>query len=440
MKEYKDKSWWLGATPYNENPALAGDMEVDLCIIGGGFTGLSSAYYIKKKKPELSVALLESEVVGYGASGRNGGFSEPLLGWNITYLVWAFGEERAKPAHQFMLSCVKRTKELVDNEKIDCDLEYNGLLMLAHNEYQMRGLENDLRNYRKLGCDDVELLDKKALKERLNTAFHIGALYEPETAILNPVKLSWGMKAAVERMGVKIFERTPVEKFDAGKEPIVYTPKGKVKCKYLVLATNAFTVQLNINKNWYVPMFTYIILTETLDDKHYKELGWIRREGIGDRRQLIHYLRLTADNRLAFGGRDAPYYYGNKVEGKDSHKRIFEGLEKDMKEFFPMLSDVKITHRWGGPVAITAFCVPKFSYYQERRNIVYGMGYCGHGVALSTSAGLIMHDLLFEPDSELMRLLFVQNTEMPIPPEPFRWLFVHAIKDGLRLYDYLTEL
>jgi len=439
MREYKDKSWWLGATPYQENPALAGDMEVDVCIIGGGYTGLSSAYYIKKKQPGLSIALLENEVVGYGASGRNGGFSMPLLGWNITYLVWAFGVERARPAHHYMLQCVKRTRELVEAEKIDCDLEYNGLMVLAHNQFQFRGLEHDFENYHKVGCDDAVLLDKTALKGRLNTAFHVGALYEPDTCILNPAKLARGMKAAVERSGVKVFERTPVERFDPGKEVIVHTPGARVKAKYLVLATNAFTVRLKINKNWYVPMFTYIIMTEPLDQKHYQELGWVRREGIEDRRQLVHYLRMTADNRLVFGGRDAPYYYGNKCEDKDSHQKIFTGLEKDLKEFFPMLSDVRITHRWGGPVAITGFFVPKFSYYQDYRNIAYGMGYCGHGVALSTSAGLIIHDLLFDPDSELTKFLFVHNMEMMLPPEPFRWAFVHAIKDGLRLFDYITE-
>jgi len=439
MAEYRDKSFWLGAEEYQENPPLAEDIEVDLCIVGGGFTGLSSAYYIKKTHPNLSIALLENEVVGYGASGRNGGFSMPLLGWNISYLVWAFGEERAKPAHHFMLSCVRRTKALVENEKIDCDLEYNGLMVLARQERQFRGIERDYNNYLKLGCKGVELLDKNALKGRLNSAVHIGALFDPETAILNPAKLARGMKTAVERMAVKVFERSPVAKFDPGKEVIVYTPKARVKAKYLVLATNAFTVRLNINKRWYVPMFTYIILTEPLDEKHYQSLGWTRREGIEDHRQLVHYLRLTADNRLLFGGRDAPYYYGNQVEGKDHHRKIFEGLEKDMKEFFPGLADTKITHRWGGPVAITPFFVPKFDYFQDHKNIVYGMGYCGHGVALSTSAGLIINDLLFNPESELTKLLFVRNFVGALPPEPFRWLTVNAIKDSLRLYDYLTD-
>ncbi len=439
MTEYQDKSFWLGATPYQENPPLSEDLEVDVAVVGGGFTGLSAAYYLKKKKPELSIAVLENEVVGYGASGRNGGFSMPLLGWHISYLVWAFGEERAKPAHRFMLSCVRRTRELVEKEKIDCDLEYNGLLILARHRRQFRACESDYNHYLELGVKGVELLDRNALKGRLNSARHIGALYDPETAILNPAKLARGMKAALERMGVKVFERSPVSKFDPGKEVTVYTPKAKVKAKYLILATNAFTSRLKVNKNWYVPMFTYIILTEPLDQKHYQSLGWTRREGIEDHRQLVHYLRLTADNRLLFGGRDAPYYYGNQVEGRDSHGKIFEGLERDLRGMFPGLADTKITHRWGGPVAITPLFVPKFDYYQDHKNIVFGMGYCGHGVALSTSAGLILHDLLFDPESELTKLLFVHNFVGALPPEPFRWAAVNMIKDSLRIYDYLTD-
>ncbi len=439
MTEYQDKSFWLGATPYAENAPLAEDLEVDLCVVGGGFTGLSAAYYLKKKKPDLKIAVLENEVVGYGASGRNGGFSMPLLGWNITYLNWAYGEERAKPAHQFMVSCVKRTKELVEAEKIDCDLEYNGLLVLARHERQFRGLEHDYDNYLKLGMTGVKLLKGDDFKARLHSAAHIGALYDPETAILNPAKLSRGMKTAVERLGVKVFERTPVSSFEPGPTVTVKTPKATVRAKYLALGTNAFTVRLNVNKNWYVPMFTYIIMTEPLNEKQYSSLGWTKREGIEDHRQLVHYLRLTADNRLLFGGRDAPYYYGNQVEGKDRHEGIFAGLERDMKEFFPGLAEVKISHRWGGPVALTLLMVPKFDYYSDHKNIVYGMGYCGHGVALSTSAGLILHDLLFDPESDLTKLLFVHNFVGALPPEPFRWMAVNAIKDSLRLYDYLTD-
>jgi len=439
MREWRDKSYWLGADDYQPNSPLSEDLETDICIIGGGFTGLSSAYYIKKKKPELDIALIEAEVVGYGASGRNGGFSMPLLGWNISYLVWAFGVERAKPAHHFMLSCVRRTKELVENENIDCDLEYNGLLVLARTSRQMKALETDYKNFQRVGAGDVQLLDKAQLKDRLNSAWHIGALYEPECAILNPAKLARGMKEVVERMGVKVYEHTPCQKFDPGKEIIVHTPNGRIKCNYLVVATNAFTVRLRVNRNFYVPMFTYIILTEPLDDKHYQELGWVRREGIEDKRQLVHYLRLTKDNRLLFGGRDAPYYFGNRLEGRDRHEKIFQGLWSDMTGMFPYLKDVKITHRWGGPVAITLFFVPRFGYFQNHKNIVYGMGYCGHGVALSTSAGLIIHDLLFEQTSELTNLLFVNRPVGIIPPEPFRYVFVNMVKDSLRFYDYLSE-
>jgi glycine/D-amino acid oxidase-like deaminating enzyme len=440
MKDFRKMSYWLEAGPYTENASLTGEAEADVAIIGGGFTGLSSAYYLKERYPDLKVVLLEAEVVGYGASGRNGGFSMPLLGWDITYLVWLF-KERGIRAHHFMLECVRRTRELVAREGMQCDLEYNGLLVLARNDFQVRMLESNLRYFEKAGVHDVEILAGDKLRERLNSSWHVAALYEPETAILNPAKLAREFKRVIEQKGVTVYERSPVIKFDPGDPVRIETVNGGlVKARYAVLALNAFGQRLKVRPYTYVPMFTYIILTEPLSDRLYEEVGWRRREGIEDKRQLVHYMRLTKDNRILLGGRDAPYYFGNKTEGKESHAKIFQGLEEDLHGMFPMLKNTRITHRWGGPVAITLMFVPSFGYYQGHQNIAYGMGYCGHGVALSTSAGIIIRDLLFQPQAELLKeLLFVHNTPGLIPPEPFRYAMVNAIKDGMVLFDRLTE-
>ncbi len=439
MKDYRKMSFWLESSPYGENGPLIGEAKADVTIVGGGFTGLSSAYYVKEAHPELEVVLLEAEVVGYGASGRNGGFSMPLMGWDITYLVYLFKEKGIK-AHHYMLGCVRRLKELVEKEKIDCDLEYNGLMVLAMNDFQMRQLESNARYFEKAGCHDVELLTGDDFKARLNSAWHVGALYEPDTAILNPAKLAREMKRVIESRGVKVYERSPVHKITPGKKVIIETEKGKVVSDRAVLGLNAFGQRLRIRPYTYVPMYTYIVLTEPLSDSLYKEVGWTGREGIEDKRQLVHYMRPTADNRILLGGRDAPYYFGNKTEGKQSHKKIFEGLESDLKGMFPCLKDAKITHRWGGPVAITLAFVPMFGHYKGHENITYGMGYCGHGVALSTSAGLITRELLFNPgSSELDELLFVHNTPGLIPPEPFRYPLVTGIKEAMALFDKWVE-
>jgi len=439
MKDYRKMSFWLEEGDYQENAPLEGSLEADVAVVGGGFTGLSSALYIKERHPELKVALLEAEVVGYGASGRNGGFSMPLLGWDITYLVWLF-KERGIRAHQFMLECVRRTRELVERENLDCDLEYNGLLVLARNDFQMRQLRRNKKDFEKAGCHDIEILTGPALRERVNSSWHVGALYEPDTAILNPAKLSREMKRLIEKKGVQVFERSPAIEFTPGPTVHIKTPSGEVKAKHAVLALNAFGHRLRVRPYTYAPLFTYIILTEPLSDSLYQEVGWTRREGIEDKRQLVHYMRPTVDNRILMGGRNAPYYFGNQAEGKESHAKTFQGLEDDLKGMFPMLKNTKITHRWGGPVAITMMFVPSFGYYLGHRNVAYGTGYCGHGVALSTSAGSIIDELLFNPESELLKeLLFVHNTPGVIPPEPFRWPLLNLVKGGMSLFDRLVE-
>lgn len=440
MKDYRKMSFWLEQDDYEENPPLGGDLSVDVAVVGGGFTGLSSAYYLKEQYPDLKIALLEAEVIGYGASGRNGGFSMPLLGWDITYLLFVF-KERGIRAHQFMLECVRQTRRVVEKEQMNCDLEYNGLLVLARNDFQMRQLERNLRDFERAGVHDCRLLTGPAFQERLNSAWHVGALYEPETAILNPAKLAREFKRVIMAKGVQVFERSPVTRFRPGSRVEIETlAGGKVTADYAVLALNAFGQRLRIKPYDYVPMFTYIILTEPLSDELYREIGWTRREGIEDKRQLVHYMRFTADNRILLGGRDAPYYFGNKTEGKESHEKIFRGLEEDLKGMFPMLKHTRITHRWGGPVAITLLFVPSFGYYQGHQNIAYGMGYCGHGVALSSSAGRLIRELLFNPQADILQeLLFVNNRPVPLPPEPLRWPLVTGIKETMVLFDRLTE-
>lgn len=439
MRDYRDMSYWLGSTDYAPGPPLHGEIEADVVIAGGGFSGLSSAYYLKEAYPDLKIVLLEANVIGFGASGRNGGFSMPLLGWDISYLLWAFKDSGIR-AHHFMLDCVRRTKEIVDKEQLDCDLEYNGLLVLARNAHQMRQLEQNLNAYHKAGCHDVELLEGARFAERVNSAWHVGALYEPETAILNPAKMARELRRVIAAKGVSVYENSKVGKVVPGEVVRLETDSGKVAAKRAVLALNAYGRKLRVQTNRYFPMHTYIILTEPLSDKLYEEIGWVRREGIEDKRQLVHYMRLTADNRILLGGRDAAYYFGNKTYGKEHNQRIFQGLEADLTGMFPMLKGTRITHRWGGPVAITPLMVPTFGYHRGFKNIAYATGYCGHGVALSLSAGLVTRDLLMRPDADYLKdLLFVHNNPWSWPVEPFRYPLVAGVKGAMALYDRWVE-
>jgi glycine/D-amino acid oxidase-like deaminating enzyme len=339
-----------------------------------------------------------------------------------------------------MLDCVRRTKELVDKEQLDCDLEYNGLLVLARNAHQMRQLEAQYNSHVKAGSNDVEMLTGAAFEARLNSAWHIGALYEPETAILNPAKLCHELKRVIVSKGVKVYERSKVEKVTPGDRVLVATDQGTVTAHQAVLALNAYGLPLKVQKNRYFPMHTYIVLTEPLSDKLYEDIGWVRREGIEDARQMVHYMRLTADNRILLGGRDCAYYFGNQAYGKESHAGIHRGLEADIKGMFPMLKETKITHCWGGPVAITPLMVPTFGYHRGNSNIAYATGYCGHGVALSLSAGMITRDLLMNPEADYLKeLLFVHNNPFSWPVEPFRYPIVNGVKGAMMLYDKWVE-
>jgi len=438
--EYRNKSFWLEGGEYTENPPLADDTECDLAIIGGGFTGLSGTYHIKKHDPSMNVVLLEAQVIGFGASGRNGGFSMPLLGWDLTYLLWYMGVERGKMAHDYANDCVKRTKKLVEEEGIDCDFEYTGLMEVARTPFQLKRLEKEVEHYHRIGYPEVEFLDKQELKNHLNSAVHMGGRRDPDTAIIDPAKMARGLKNAVQKLGVSVYERTPVTEYTPGDTVELVTPRARVRAKNVIVATNAFSMYLKVKHRYFVPMFTYIILTEPLGDKQYDELGWVGREGIEDERIFVHYLRLTADNRLLFGGRDAPYYFGNSVVGHESHGRIFQNLERDMKEMFPVLEDVGISHKWGGPVAVTLDFVPTFGRLKEHGNVLFAIGYCGHGVSLSLNAGRILRDLLFERDTDLVRLPLVNNKLIPLPPEPFRYVFANGVRGLLRAFDAVTEL
>lgn len=438
--EYRDKSFWLEGGDYAENAPLEGDIDCDLAIVGGGFTGLSSAYYIKRHDPSLKIAVLEAQVIGFGASGRNGGFSMPLLGWDLTYLLWYMGRERGARAHHFAVDCVRNTQKMALDHNIDCDFEWVGLMEVARTPAQLRRLEREVEHYHSLGYDDVEYYDKAALSKHLNSAVHIGGRRDPVTAILNPAKMARGLKKVVADMGVEIYERTPITSYAPGPRVELTTPKGKIRARYMIVATNAFSMHLKVKHRYFVPMWTYIILTEPIPDNIYKEMNWLGREGIEDERIFVHYLRFTADNRLMYGGRDAPYFYGNKVTERENHPTIFKGLDHDMREMFPILKDIKITHRWGGPVAVTLDFVPTFGKNPDYPNVLHGLGYCGHGVALSLNAGRILRDLMFDLDTELTELPIVNNKLIPLPPEPFRFFFANGVRNLLRAIDSVIEI
>jgi glycine/D-amino acid oxidase-like deaminating enzyme len=436
LKDYEEKSFWLAtAGPYTEDAPLEGDIRPDVAVVGGGFCGLSSAYYLKRANPSLDVALLEDKVIGYGASGRNAGFAMTLMGLTLEMTALRFGKTKAKQAYDFGHKAVGHVGQLVDTHGIDCDYEKPGLLTVATNKAQAKRLQHEIHLAEELGIDAFSWMDGAEMRAKVDSPTYIGARWEEQCALINPAKLARGMKQAAVEAGVKVYERTPVGDIRPGKTRVrLTTPRGDARAAKVVLATNAFSAAVPQLKNKQLPVFTYIVLTEPLDEKQLGAIGWQGRQGIEDARNLIHYYRLTADNRLLFGGSDAMYYYGNKLD-RDRNAKVFRQLRADMVRTFPGLKDVRIEYRWGGPVSVPLDFFPSIGYLGGDKRIAYSLGCVGHGVALMNMSGQIIRDLVLEADTEMSGLFFVNRRMIPLPPEPLRFAVGEAMRGAFKGLD-----
>ncbi len=435
MPDYEQKSFWLAtAGPYDESPPLDGDTEVDVAVVGGGFCGLSTAYYLRRADPSLRVALLEDKVVGYGASGRNAGFAMTLMGMTLDFTAWRFGREKTKQAHDFAHRAVDHIGQLVDSHGIDCDYEKPGLLTVATNEGQARRLQKEIRLAEELGIQGLQWLDAHMMRAEVHSPTYVGARWEEQCALINPAKFVRGMKRVAVEHGVQVYERTPVEEFRPGRTLRLQTPRGRVQAERVVFATNAFSSRFPQLKNKQFPVFTYIVLTEPLSQEQLAAIGWRKRQGIEDARNLIHYYRLTADNRLLFGGADAQYYFAGDLD-RDRNKEAFRRLERDLKRTFPSLKGARIEYRWGGPVSVPLDFFPAMGYLGNDKRVAYSLGCVGHGVALMNMAGQIMRDLVLERESEFTGLFFVNRRLIPLPPEPLRFVLGEGLRHVFKAQD-----
>ncbi len=437
-ESFKEKSYWMTTREYAPGDSLQGDIDVDVAIVGGGFTGLSSAYHIKKAEPNLKVALLESEVIGFGASGRNGGFNMTLFGLTLSITALRFSKQKAKEAHHYMERAVDYLRDLVAELGIDCDYEHPGFLRVATSEKYKKRILHEMELACKLGLEGIEWLDEAQTREQVRSPLYLGAWWEPRCGILNPAKLAWGWADVIRPMGVEIFENSPVAEIvrENGKIRLV-TPNGIVRSDKVVMATNAWSHFFKELKRKQVPVWTHIVMTEPLTEKHFEEIGWQNRQGIEDARNMVHYYRLTVDNRLVMGGRDVSLSYGQDME-KDLNPITFEGLKDDVREIFPALKDIHFTHEWGGPVSVPLDMAPAIGFAGDK-NVVYSLGTVGHGVSMTQLNGRTVADLILERQTDLTDVFFVNRRTIPWPPEPLRNLAIKAILGYMhwedRLYD-----
>ncbi|TYC99159.1 FAD-dependent oxidoreductase [Arthrobacter echini] len=398
-------------------PPLSGSSTTDLVIVGGGYTGLWTALLAKEREPDRRVMLLEGQRLGWSASGRNGGFCD----FSLTHGE-GNGQKHLPEENELLtrmgLQNLDEIQEAVERYGLDCEFERTGEMNVATEDYQIPELA--------AGHDpdaDAYFMDAAELAEHIvSPTFKAGLWTKRSTAMLHPAKLVWELARVARELGVEIHEHTPVRSLSRRNGHMVLrTDGGDVTASQVALATNAFPSLLRRMRWHTVPVYDYALMTEPLSDAQLESIGWSERFGMADLANRFHYYRLTADNRILWGGWDAVYYYGRTLKREyDQRPETFETLARQFHETFPQLGTVRFTHKWGGAVDTCSRFFPFFTTAYSGR-VVYTAGFTGLGVGATRFAGNVMLDLLSGASTERTELQMVKKTPLPFPPEPLAW-------------------
>lgn len=421
--------WDTITPPAAARAPLPHDLDADVVIVGAGFTGLWTAYYLAQGDPSLRIVVLEAERVGYGASGRNGGWCSARMVGIDGLLADPVTRGSGARLQRQMIDTVREVGRIAGAEGIDCAFDQGGAIVVASHATQVPRLKEaiELRHAAGFGAEDFRWMDSREASTRIRPAVNLGASFTPHTAALNPLALVRGLAGAVERLGVKVYEMSRVTAIDPGG---VATDRGRVSAAFVVRATEAFTAMLPGSKREVAPVYSLMVATPPLDMKTWDEIGLDHRETFADGRRLIVYGQRTPDGRIAFGGRGAPYHYGSAIApDHDGDEAVFRALGASLGEMFPVLGEVEIDHTWGGPLAITRDWLASVTFDRET-GIAAAGGYAGQGVAAANLSGRVLRDLILERDSDLLALPMVGHVPKRWEPEPLRWL---GINTGLRL-------
>ena len=436
MRTAKD-NFWLDM-PYEPGPPLWGERETDVAIVGGGFTGMATAYFIKKRFPGMSVIVLESEYVGFGSSGRNTGIAGGTLGHSLVRLQKKFGTERISPLQELSLESFSLVESLIDEHDIDCDYERTGLLLVAENEKEVRLLEREAKACEEIGAGAM-LLDKEATRSRFGAVNALAGLHHPTQGTLNPAKFVRGMKRVAESLGVEVYERSRCTHIEPGPVTSLYTSGGRVRARDVVIATNAYGNPLRLFHRRVLPMYVYNIATEPLTQGQLDEFHWKDRTIVFNPKHIFWVLRLTADNRLVFIYNNALYFYD--IEHDYSHgPREYRAHYKILVKMFPFLKGIKVTHQWGGRIGMTLDFMPSVGCTGKHKNIFYGLGYNGHGVAFCQLAGKMIAALMAHEKSEMTDHMLMNKRVLRLPSAALAYLGINAYKYLYKMEDRLLDI
>ena len=396
-----------------------------MAIVGAGYTGLWTAYYLLGADPSLRVALVEQEIAGFGASGRNGGWCSALFPVSASRLAREHGRDAAVAQYRAMRDSVAEVVRVAATERIEADAALGGTVVLARTDPQLRRARAEVDAAREFGID-LDLLDADAARRRLAATSVVGGTYTPHCAAIHPAKLARGLADAVEARGASIYEQTRASAIEPG---VVHTERGTLRADVVVRATEGYTPRLAGQRRAIAPVYSLIIATEPLPQATWDEIGLAQRETFADHRHLIIYGQRTADGRMVFGGRGAPYHFGSRIDASyDRVPAVFAALQRTLGELFPVLRDVEITHRWGGPLGVARDWHASVGL-DRITGLAWAGGYVGDGVSTTNLAGRTLADLILRNDSPLADLPWVGHRSPRWEPEPLRWLGANA---GLR--------
>ena len=399
-----------------------------MAIVGAGFTGLWTALYLARADPTLRIAVVEAETAGFGASGRNGGWASALFPSSHASVAKRSSRPGAIAQHTAMRESVDEVLRAAEEEGIDARAAKGGTVVLARSDAQWTRAQAEVDDARSWGRgeDELRLLDAVEVTDVLAGTRVLGATYTPDCAAIHPARLVRGLADAVVRRGVALYEQTPATAITPGA---VVTRRGNLRAERVIRATEGYTPTLHGERRRLIPVYSLIIATEPLAADVWERIGLRRRETFSDHRDLIIYGQRTADDRLVFGGRGAPYHFGSRIRPSyDRVPRVFEALHSTLVDLFPVVEGAAITHRWGGALGIARDWTASVGL-DPARGLGWAGGYVGDGVTTTNLAGRTLADLVLGRDTELTRLPWVGHRSRSWEPEPLRWL---GINTGLR--------
>ncbi|MGI9642214.1 MAG: NAD(P)/FAD-dependent oxidoreductase [Acidimicrobiia bacterium] len=435
LAEAEPAVYWTDREVPEPLPVVSQNLEADLAIIGGGFTGLWAAIRALEDDPGRRVVLVEAEVCGFGASSRNGGFCDASLTHGLENGLTHWPNE-IDTLVRFGRDNLDEIEQTVTNYGIDADFRRASEVGVATEPWHLESLEKELKGLQATG-HDAEILDADAMQSMVNSPTYLGGIAtHGDLALIDPARMVWGLRSLATTLGASIHEGTKVSDLsDEGTVVRIDTRHGSLRAPKVVVATNAYRAPVRQPQRYVIPVYDHVLMTEPLSPTQLESVGWKGREGLGDLSNQFHYYRMTEDNRILWGGYDATYHYGNGVANKhDQDDEIHGKLAEHFFRTFPQLVGLRFTHRWGGPIATTTRFTAAWGRSHEDR-VVWAAGYTGLGVGASRFGAQVALDLVDHKNTERTALSMVSSKPFPFPPEPIRWSGVQITRRAIARAD-----